>query len=290
MGTARAGRHRGAEQTGAASIDPPAARRPRHAAPETTISPPARQRHRPGPWIAGVSFVLAAGLLLAGCVALLVPQMTEPPAAAAQDMGSSSVAVPASSVGVRPDRTRQDGTASARPGTPPGDPSAASPTGAPPSAGGSTAGWVAGSPVRTRPGSAAADTDEAMPSSTAVAGAGEALTSAAEVTTEPSTSAAPETSAPETSAPETSAPETSAPETSAPETTAAPSSSTPSSSSTPPETTPPATSPSSSSSSVGSSAETSEQSTSSPPATTTASSTTERSPTSSGAGGRSIAR
>jgi hypothetical protein len=276
MGTARAGRHRGAEQTGAASIDPPAARRPRHAAPETTISPPARQRHRPGPWIAGVSFVLAAGLLLAGCVALLVPQMTEPPAAAAQDMGSSSVAVPASSVGVRPDRTRQDGTASARPGTPPGDPSAASPTGAPPSAGGSTAGWVAGSPVRTRPGSAAVDTDEAMPSSTAVAGAGEALTSAAEVTTEPSTSAAPETSAPETSAPET---------------TAAPSSSTPSSSSTPPETTtPPATSPSSSSSTVGSSAETSEPSTSSPPATTTASSTTEPSPTSSGAGGRSIAR
>ncbi|MCW2578177.1 MAG: hypothetical protein JWR66_4207 [Modestobacter sp.] len=271
MGTARAGRHRGAEQTGAASTDPPAARRPRHAAPETTISPPARQRHRPGPWIAGVSFVLAAGLLLAGCVALLVPQMTEPPAAAAQDMGSSSVAVPASSVGVRPDRTRQDGTASARPGTPPGDPSAASPTGAPPSAGGNTAGWVAGSPVRTRPGSAAADTDEAMPSSTAVAGAGEALTSAAGVTTEPSTSAAPETSAPET--------------------TAATSSSTPSSSSAPPETTtPPATSPSSSSSTVGSSAETSEPSTSSPPATTTASSTTEPSPTSSGAGGRSIAR
>ena len=265
MGTARAGRHRGAEQTDAASTDPTAAGRPRHAAPETTISPPAPQRHRLGPWMAGVSFVLAAGLLLAGCVALLVPQMTEPPAAAAQDLGSSSVAVPASSVSVRPDRKRQDGTASARPGTPPGDPSAASPTGAPPSAGGSTAGWVAGSPVRTRPGSAAADTEEVPPSSTVVAGAGEAPTSAAEGTTEPSISAAPDTSAPET--------------------IAAPSSSTP-----PETTTPPATSPSSSSSTVGSSAETSEPSTSGPPATTTASPTTEPSPTSSGAGGRSIAR
>jgi hypothetical protein len=208
------GRHADLEHTGAGSSGDVVPRRARHAAPDRTISPPVGRPPRIGLWTAGVVGVLAGVLFLAGVVAVLVPQLTVPPAPLAQDMGASSMALPAAAATTGPDRGRLGETTSAVSPTP-------SATTAP-----TSSASTGRAPQRTRP---------VVPR---VASAGPRST-ATEAPVEPAPqSATSEGAAPETTVtvPETTVPEATVPETL--ETTMPPSSSAPPTSSPPDTSTP----------------------------------------------------
>jgi hypothetical protein len=219
------GRHADLEHTGAGSSGDVVPRRARHAAPDRTISPPVGRPPRIGLWTAGVVGVLAGVLFLAGVVAVLVPQLTVPPAPLAQDMGASSMALPAAAATTGPDRGRLGETTSAVSPTPSATtaPTSSASNGRAPqrtrpvvprvaSAGPRRTAAVV--PVEPAPESV---TSESAPPSTAVPGATVPETTVPETleTTMPPSSSAPPTSSP----PDTSTPD--AP-TSAPETTSAP--------------------------------------------------------------------
>jgi hypothetical protein len=208
------GRHADLEHTGAGSSGDVVPRRARHAAPDRTISPPVGRPPRIGLWTAGVVGVLAGVLFLAGVVAVLVPQLTVPPAPLAQDMGASSMALPAAAATTGPDRGRLGETTSAVSLTPSATtaPTSTASTGRAPqrtrpvvprvaSAGPRRTAAVV--PVEPAPESV---TSESAPPSTAVPGT--TVPETLETTMPPSSSAPPTSSPPDTSTPDapTSAP------------------------------------------------------------------------------------